>query len=96
MIFIVQTKFNTCYGKHYSIWYNKWQKLPESREQYDKLQGTISNLNSHAAFKYLQHLLVKDLLDALQKSSTELHNIHIDSKVAPSYLPANKLNHRDE
>ena len=56
-------KAHTWYGKHYSIWYNKWQKLPESREQYDKLQGTISNHNFHTAFKYLQSLMVRDLLD---------------------------------
>jgi hypothetical protein len=39
-------------------------KLTESREQYDKFQGTISNLNFHAVFKYLHSLMVSDLLDS--------------------------------
>ena len=43
-------------------------KLTESREQCENFQGTknvqtISNLNFHTAFKYLQSLMVRDLLD---------------------------------
>ena len=57
-------KAHRCHGKHYSIGNNKWQKLTESREQYDKFQDTISNVNFHAVFKYLQNLTVRDLLDA--------------------------------
>ena len=34
------------------------------REQYDKLQCTMYNLNFHAAFKYLQSLMVRESLDA--------------------------------
>jgi hypothetical protein len=35
--------------------------------QYDKFQDTISNLNFHAVFKYLQNLTVRDLLDAYNR-----------------------------
>ena len=56
-------------------------KLTESREQYDKFQGTISNLNFHGAFKYLQNLKVRDLLDVIPYEVwSHVHTRYITNK----------------
>ena len=58
--------------------------MTKTREQYDKLQGTISKFCFHAAFKYLHSLMVRDLLvDAC--NSLKLLAIIILAGILPHY-----------